>query len=96
MPDFYTRFEENLNGLDRLNLIFRVKYYCAQNGVDLAYQVNCKLNQSYMRFVCKYRSGTDDGGHEEETEEQVMVQEDMDLEDVVYTCPFKLNYKSGR
>jgi hypothetical protein len=49
-----------------------------------------------MRFVCKYRSGTDDGGHDEEPEEQVMVQEDMDLEDVVYTCPFKLNYKSGR
>ena len=49
-----------------------------------------------MRFVCKYRSATDDDGHEEETEEQVVVQEDMDLEDVVYTCPFKLNYKSGR
>ena len=35
MPDFYTRFEDNINGLDRFNVIYRVNYYSAQNGVEL-------------------------------------------------------------
>jgi hypothetical protein len=40
MPDFYTRFEENINGLIRFNVIYRVKYYRAQNGVELGCMKN--------------------------------------------------------
>ena len=66
MPNFYSRFLDNLNGLDYFNLTQRAKYYGAQNGITIRYQICSRSNHAYIRVSCHQKGFANNQNEDDE------------------------------